>query len=157
MTVCQAASATETQAVRIIKVIDGDGFVAMNATNERIGVRIAGIDAPELQQPYGLAARDHLQQMLDQGEAMLRCFKQDHYRRHVCEVAVGEHDLGLEQIKAGYAWWYRQYRKELTPATNARYSAAESEARAERRGLWQAPALEPARWRQSRRQQRQTH
>jgi len=151
------ASAMPLQEARVVKVIDGDSFIAMNAANERLSVRIAGIDAPELQQPYGLRARDHLRQMLGQGDPVLRCFKRDHFGRHVCEVRVGESDLGLEQVRAGLAWWYRQYRKEQMPDSRARYAAAESEAQAEQRGLWLEPAIEPGQWRKRQRQPRQTH
>ncbi len=144
--------AAQFQRVTVARVIDGDSLVAVNAQNERLNIRLAGIDAPEMQQPYGPQSRENLARLLAGGEASLDCPKQDRFRRHVCEVRVGEDDVGLEQVRAGMAWWYRQYQQEQTPAARAHYAQAEAEARAARRGLWSAPAIEPAQWRRLQRE-----
>lgn len=51
-------------------------------------------------------------------------------------VLVDGHDVNLEQVRAGMAWWYRQYAKEQTPADRQLYELAENDARAAKRGLW---------------------
>jgi len=58
------------------------------------------------------------------------------------------HDVNLEQVRAGMAWWYRQYAKEQTPEDRQLYELAENEARAAKRGLWadNEPLL-PWKWR----------
>jgi len=144
--------ATQFQRVTVVRVIDGDSLVTINAQNERLNIRLAGIDAPEMQQPYGPQSRENLVRLLAGGEASLNCPKQDHYRRPVCGVRVGADDVGLEQVRAGLAWWYRRYQNEQTPTARADYAQAEVEARAARRGLWSAPAIEPEQWRRLRRE-----
>jgi len=46
-------------------------------------------------------------------------------------------DVGLEQIKAGLAWHYKQFEQEQTINDRATYAEAERYARLNRIGLWQ--------------------
>ena len=59
-------------------------------------------------------------------------------------VLVDGHDVNLEQVCAGMAWWYRQYAKEQAPADRQLYDLAENEARAAKRGLWGDPQPTPS-------------
>lgn len=45
-------------------------------------------------------------------------------------------DANLEQVKAGMAWWYRQYAKEQAPKDREDYEGAEFNANVWRLGLW---------------------
>ena len=47
-------------------------------------------------------------------------------------VLDGSVAVGLEQIRAGYAWWYRAYAKEQSAEDRERYERAEEEARTKR-------------------------
>ena len=60
----------------------------------------------------------------------------DRYQRGVCRVLVGGADAGLAQIRAGMAWCYRRYAKELPIDRRQQYANPEAQAQAERRGLW---------------------
>ena len=52
-------------------------------------------------------------------------------------------------IKAGMAWWYRQYAKEQTQQERIDYEQAESQAKRHRYGLWSGPSPTPPwEWRQ---------
>ena len=46
------------------------------------------------------------------GEA--RCHKKDRYGREVCAVFLSLGDVGLEQIRQGMAWHYKEYQHEQT-------------------------------------------
>jgi endonuclease YncB( thermonuclease family) len=47
-------------------------------------------------------------------------------------------------VRAGYAWWYRDYARDQSMPDRALYETAELDARKLRRGLWQdAAPLEP--------------
>lgn len=46
-------------------------------------------------------------------------------------------DVGLCQIEAGLAWWYRKYFREQSPQDQVTYAQAEQAARFARVGLWQ--------------------
>jgi len=58
--------------------------------------------------------------------------------------------MGLEQIRAGMAWWYREYANEQSPEDRDRYERAEREARAKKVGLWREPnPVPPWEWRRN--------
>jgi micrococcal nuclease len=76
--------------------------------------------------------------------------KRDRYGRTVGVVLVDGHDVNLEQVRAGMAWWYRQYAKEQTPSDRQLYELAENDARAAKRGLWaDNEPVPPWEWRRS--------
>ena len=62
------------------------------------------------------------------------------YGRLVCKVLLpNREDVNLDQIKAGLAWHYKQYRKFQSAKDRAAYGAAEDAARHARTGLWSDP------------------
>jgi endonuclease YncB( thermonuclease family) len=69
---------------------------------------------------------------------------------------AGGVDVGLAQIEAGLAWWYRKYQREQRAEDRAAYEAAEAAARAAGRGLWVAAGdggaapVAPWEWRRER-------
>jgi endonuclease YncB( thermonuclease family) len=62
--------------------------------------------------------------------------KRDRYGRIVGRVLLTGRDINLEQVRSGYAWHYKQYEREQTPAERKAYAEAETEAQKEKRGLW---------------------
>ena len=52
-------------------------------------------------------------------------------------VVVAGKDVGLRQIEAGLACWYRKYAREQSPQDRVTYAQAEEAARFARAGLWQ--------------------
>lgn len=57
----------------------------------------------------------------------------DRYGRTVARIYVGGTDLNFELVKAGLAWFYRQY------SHDSQIAAAENAARRARVGLWSDP------------------
>ena len=121
---------------RIVGVSDGDTLTLLGAEHVSHNIRFAGIDTPEKKQPFGGKAKTSLSALAYNRTAEADCRKIDRYRRKVCVVFVGGKDVGLEQIKAGMAWWYRQYAKEQTPQERINYENAETLAKRNRYGLW---------------------
>jgi micrococcal nuclease len=70
-------------------------------------VRFACMDSPELKQPMGYAARDHLKSILSE-EVELRCVGKSH-KRAVCFVTSGDQDINAEMVGDGYAYPYTKY------------------------------------------------
>ena len=50
----------ETLTGKVVKITDGDTLYVLDANNKQHKIRLAGIDAPERKQAYGLASRKHL-------------------------------------------------------------------------------------------------
>jgi endonuclease YncB( thermonuclease family) len=66
----------------------------------------------------------------------------------VGKVEAARHDVGLEQLRAGQAWWFREYAHEQTAFDRSQYETAEFEARVSRRGLWKTgKPVPPWEWR----------
>ena len=121
---------------RVVAVHDGDTVTLLDGMQVEHRVRIAGIDAPERGQPFGTSAKENLARLMHGRRVAAHCHKRDRFGRDVCSVLVGGRDVGLEQVRNGLAWWYREYAREQRAEARASYEAAEGEARSARRGLW---------------------
>lgn len=149
--------ATATLLCLVLAVQDGDSLrVRCDARQPVQTVRIHAIDAPEHGQPWGRRARQALRERVQGQSVALHCVDTDAYGRRVCQVfkpaAAGRaaEDVGLAQIDAGLAWWYRAFSQTQDAAQRERYAAAEQAAQARRIGLWKggpARAMPPWRWR----------
>ena len=139
---------------RIVGVHDGDSITLLDLNNRQHKIRLDGIDAPELGQPFGGASKKHLAELVFNRQVVAECGKTDRYGREVCKVVIAAVDAGLEQIRAGMAWYFRRYAKELPLDRRQQYADMEAQAQAERRGLWaDAEPVAPWDWRTAKRVQ----
>lgn len=124
---------------KLAAVSDGDSIRVIDRNGRSRRVRLAYIDAPELQQAGGTAARDALRRLLAGQTLQIRVIEQDQYGRDVAQVFAEGKDVGLSQIENGQAWHYASYAKRgQNKIDYARYAYAQAVAGQERRGLWQA-------------------
>ena len=72
----------------VVGVTDGDTLTLLDTDRQQHKVRIAGIDAPEKDQPYGQRSKQNLSAMAYRQEARAECGKLDRYGRDVCTVYV---------------------------------------------------------------------
>lgn len=121
---------------RVVGVADGDTLTLLDAKKQAHKIRLSGIDAPEKAQPFGERAKLSLGELAFGQEASADCPRRDRYRREVCTVFIHGKDVGLEQIRIGMAYWYRDYAKDQSLLAIVRYAWAEFRARLKRRGLW---------------------
>lgn len=133
---------------RVVAIADGDTITVLDPDKRQHKIRFDGIDAPEKRQPYGARSRQNLASLIFDRNVRAVCHKRDRYGREVCKVLDDSHDVGLEQIRDGLAWWYRAYASEQTLEDRERYELAEEEARAMKTGLWRDPhPVAPWEWR----------
>ncbi|MFQ5545877.1 MAG: thermonuclease family protein [Acidiferrobacterales bacterium] len=128
---------------QVVRVVDGDTIYVLDESRSRHKIRLAGIDAPERKQPYGLASREHLASLVAAKSVTIEYAKHDRYGRIVGKVWIDGVDACLEQIKAGLAWHYKKYRREQDPGDRVLYAQAEIQARSQRIGLWQETNPKP--------------
>jgi endonuclease YncB( thermonuclease family) len=121
---------------RVVGVSDGDTITVLDQAKKQHKVRLGGIDAPEKGQAFGDRAKESLSRLVYDKSVTVDFHKVDRYGRSVGKVLVAGRDANLEQVRAGFAWWYREYAKEQSLEDRASYAAAEEDARASRRGLW---------------------
>ncbi len=121
---------------RVVAVADGDTLTLLSSDNLQYRITLAGIDAPELAQEFGQQAKTSLSALALDQPVTANCSDKGEYLRALCVVSVGGKDLGLAQVSAGMAWWYRQYSSEQTAQARTDYEQAEFNAKIRRLGLW---------------------
>jgi endonuclease YncB( thermonuclease family) len=137
---------------KVVGVADGDTITVLDAKKQQHKVRLAGIDAPEKGQAFGFRSKEYLAKYVYDRDAIIDGSKKDRYGRLIAKVYVDGHDAGLEQIRAGLAWWYRAYAQEQMPEDRELYEVAEKEARERKLRLWRDPnPVPPWEWRKNQR------
>jgi endonuclease YncB( thermonuclease family) len=138
-----------TLAARVVDVHDGD-TLTVRVRTKSITIRLANIDAPELDQSWGRQSRRSLQELVRLEEVRVRTKGKDKYARTLGEVmrARDDLDVNLEQVRRGMAWSYTR------GAARPAFDAAEQRAHESRTGLWQDTApVRPSNWRRKQRGQ----
>lgn len=128
---------------RVVSVSDGDTITVLDGERRQHKIRLNGIDAPESAQDFGQTSKKNLSGLIFDKEVVVSWSKVDRYGRIVGTVLIGGVSANLEQLKAGLAWYYRQYAGDVPAENRPLYEKAEIEARATRRGLWQQPNPQP--------------
>lgn len=96
----------------------------------QVRIRLAGIDAPERNQPFGNKSKQNLARLCFGKRASIIITDTDKYARMIGHASCEGMPANLQMILDGYAWAYREF----TPP--AAYIKAENGARAARIGLW---------------------
>ncbi|MEZ5933975.1 MAG: thermonuclease family protein [Alphaproteobacteria bacterium] len=121
------------------RVVDGD---TIELRGERI--RLFGIDAPELGQPWwdqdgreqdaGQSAMDALAILVEGRRLAVKVLREDKYQRSIAIVKVDGSDIARSLVSQGWAF--------ASPGSS-RYRRTENAARRRRRGFWQGEVMMP--------------
>jgi endonuclease YncB( thermonuclease family) len=137
----------------VVAVKDGDTIDVLHG-GRAVTVRLHGIDAPEMGQPFGNNAKQAASRYAFGKVARVRITDVDRYGRLVGEVNVAGGELNEMLVRDGLAWWYRRY-----APRDGRLESLERAARNANQGLWSRPnPTTPWDWRSQQRsgQQRVT-
>jgi endonuclease YncB( thermonuclease family) len=131
----------ETFSAKVIAVMDGDTVMVLR-DGQKIKVRLANIDAPERDQPFGQQSRDSLLEMVGKRQVQVDSQAVDQYGRVVGLISVDGRNINQEQVQRGMAWEYSHYHSDKT------YIDLQHAARQAHRGLWaQSSQQAPWQWR----------
>jgi endonuclease YncB( thermonuclease family) len=126
---------------QVQRVYDGDTILVAGPQGSFL-VRLVGIDAPETGkskgdpgQPYSQAARRYLAQLVLNRCAELVFFGADRYARKLAVVRVDNQNVNLTMVREGLAEVYRGRKPD--GFDSAPFEAAQAQAQAERKGVWQ--------------------
>lgn len=128
---------------RVVAVADGDTITVLDASRQQHRIRLNGIDAPETGQPFSQVSKTHLSDLVFGQDVTVVWNKLDRYGRTVGTVLRGDTNVNLEQLRAGLAWYYREYASDVAPENRPLYEASEAAARASRAGLWKDASPQP--------------
>ncbi len=118
---------------RVVYVVDGDTLhVRALADGALHKIRLVGMDAPEICQAGGEAARLALQGRVLQRSVSVTGQGVDDYGRDLATIYLSQEDVGRWMVQRGHAWSYR-YRRDPGP-----YAQEEGHARLLGRGLFAA-------------------
>ena len=130
---------------RVDYVLDGDTLsVVSDGGYHR--VRVTGIDAPELSQPYGLEAARVMRKLVQGQTVLVSVVEEDKYGREVGRVFVNNRCLSCALLAKGTAWHWQYFDK--SSVHFEQHSQLEKFAREKKLGLWKdGEAVAPWDWR----------
>lgn len=127
-------------------VYDGDTILLATREDNRLKVRLYGIDAPETKkpdkpgQPYGDVSKRMLMYKIMGRRVTAEIIDVDQYKRAVVVIRFNGRDINREMVIEGMAWAYRQY---LQGPYESEYVRIEAGARSRRAGLWRESNPQP--------------
>ncbi len=115
----------------VTHVVDGDTVhVRPMAGGAPRSLRLLGMDAPEICQQGGVAARDALNERVFQRQVQVQVQGTDDYGRDLVRLYLTSEDVGQWMVQRGHAWSYR-FRQDAGP-----YAESERRAQILRRGIF---------------------
>ena len=142
-------AAAETLRGTVIVVIDGDTVLFKPDHYHPSGraflkIRLADVDAPEHDQPYGDTATQALAAQVLNQRVEVDTVATDVYGRTIARIRMDGDEVGADLVRRGLAWSATRSRQA------SELKAAQRQARLARRGLWQdAAPVPPWVWRRT--------
>ncbi|OHB65810.1 MAG: hypothetical protein A2V70_07210 [Planctomycetes bacterium RBG_13_63_9] len=137
----ETKSEVETFTGKVVRVTDGDTLTVL-AEESRRKIRLAGVDAPELKQPFGDEAKKALSKKLFGKMVEVRVIGKEPDGTALGIVRLEDHYVNVELVREGCAW------HDIDANDSPTLAKAEKQARQKKRGLWaEAEAMPPWEWR----------
>lgn len=119
---------------RIIRVVDGDTLI-LDVRGSQYRIELAGVDAPELNQPWGSTAANQLYSSLTGVFVVINQAQPATDGSTMGTVIFKDRDIALDLLHGGLAW-STVGAVTLQPGDAHPYAVAQARARLARRGLW---------------------
>ncbi|EKU96970.1 micrococcal nuclease-like nuclease [Leptolyngbya sp. PCC 7375] len=144
-------SATGSQNTEWYQVVEGSIYdgdtLRVERGGEELKIRFCGVDSPEIEQPGGIEARDHLRSLVAQGDDFIRVvpIEKDQYKRAVADLFIVKSDgsevhLNSQMVMDGHAYHYERYSGNC-PQPEV-LVMAENIAKEQSAGVWSNPDAE---------------
>jgi len=114
----------------ISKVLDGDTVLFTDDCGLLVRVRLVAIDAPELNQRHGYAAKKWLKLFIEGKKVRLLIIGRGYYGRILAYIFYKKVDVSEAIIKSGNAWHFKRYNHEK------KYQLSEQYAKNHKNGIW---------------------
>lgn len=113
-------------------VIDGDTLSINNSRH-----RLYCIDSPELAQPFSIAAKERLEEVLESSQDIrVEVIGRDRYKRSISKIYIGGKDVSKTLVEEGYAYVYRQF------CNDESFNALEQQAKEKGLNIWSQQLIE---------------
>jgi micrococcal nuclease len=128
----------QTVSGKTVSVADGDTVrIRLDGTGRVIRVRLEGIDAPEIGEPFSNQARNAARVLMFDRKVQVKAADVDNYDRLVARVIVDGTDSSVELLRAGLACHFTRFENDAVLAQ------AQLDARTSGKGFWAAGAPKP--------------
>lgn len=128
---------------KVVSVLDGDTVIVLDS-NLQTKLRLAEIDCPEKNQPFGKKAKQFTSDRIFSKTIQYEATGIDKYGRTIAKIYYGTQRkyLNQELVEFGLAWHYKKY------SNSVELSKLEINARNKKIGIWsQDNFVEPSKWR----------
>ncbi len=135
-----------TLKAKVVGIKDGDTVVVLDSLNNQITLRLAEVDTPEKNQPFGTKAKQFTSDQIYLKTIKYVVTDTDRYGRSIAMIYYDENNkyLSAEIIKAGMGWHYKRY------STSKELALFEDNAKKNKIGLWvDNNPIEPSEWRKN--------
>ena len=132
-----------TLTAKVIGIKDGDTVVVLDSLNHQTTLRLAEVDCPEKNQPFGTKAKQFTSDQIYRKEIKYVVTDIDRYGRSIAMIYYDDNKyLSAEIIKTGMGWHYKRY------STSKELALIEDNAKKNKKGLWvDINPIEPSEWR----------
>lgn len=118
----------------VVKVIDGDTYDLLLATNSTQRIRLAGIDCPERAQDFYQVAKNRLGEICMNKDVRVLFKTRDRHGRIVGDTYLYDGTwVNAQLVREGLAWHFTRY------SSDTNLAAAEQAARAAKKNIWSVP------------------
>lgn len=129
----QSACADKTHTCNLTRIKDGDTLVCSDKYTA-LQIRLADINAPEIDTKAGVLAKKALEKILPLGTKLkLTIYGIDKYERSVATIYKGNLDVNKQMLKLGMAEIFFKY---LHQDKKESYIVAQNYARKHKLGIW---------------------
>ena len=127
ITFCQT-----TLTAKVVGIKDGDTVVVLDSLNNQITLRLAEVDCPEKNQPFGTKAKQFTSDQVYLKTIKYVVTDTDRYGRSIAMIYYDSDNkyLSAEIIKAGMGWHYKRY------STSKELAKFQENAKQKKIGLW---------------------
>ena len=133
-----------TFTAKVVGIKDGDTVVVLDSLNNQTTLRLAEVDCPEKNQPFGTKAKQYTSDQIYLKTIKYVVTDTDRYGRSIAMIYYDTDNkyLSAEIIKAGMGWHYKRY------STSKELALLEENAKKNKIGLWvDNNPIEPSVWR----------
>lgn len=125
-------SLSQTLSGKVVAIKDGDTVVVLDSLNNQTTLRLAEVDCPEKNQPFGTKAKQFTSDLIYFKTIKYVVTDTDRYGRSIAMIYYDTDNkyLSAEIIKAGMGWHYKKY------STSKELATFQENAKQNKIGLW---------------------
>ena len=129
---------------KVIEVIDGKTAVVQMATGGKLTIVLQYIEIPEPDQPLHQIVKDHLEKLILHQFVEINPRGLSGSATTVGQIFLKDVDISRQMLRDGAAWFAVLENGGQSPSESANYQLHESQAKAEKRGVWGVEGMKPA-------------